>query len=128
MDVVALLITEAQTTLFEEPSEHALDDTAMFAQSTSMFRVAFGNQRLDAPLAKRLTDLRLGIVSLVAKDFLRTATASTTRLFDRGNRINQRNGLLRIVDIRACVDQGQRRALAVGGHMSLRAVFPAVGG
>lgn len=128
MDVVALFVADAKATLFEEPGEHALDNTAMLTQPTSMFRIAFGNQRLDAAITERLANLRFGVVSLVAEDSLRTATASATRLFNRRNRVNQRNGLLRIVDVRACMDQGQRRALSIGGHMPFRPVFPAVGG
>src|SRR6185295_4733731 len=100
----------------------------MLTQASPMFRVAFGNPRLDAPLAKRLANLGFRIVSLVAEDFLWAATASTTWLFDRRDGIDQRNGLLRIMDVRASVDQGQRRAFAIGGHMPLRAVFPAIGG
>ena len=82
-----------------------------------MLGVAFSNQRLDTPRAKRLANLRFCIISLVAKDFLRTATASATRLFDRRDGVDQWDGLLRIVDVRAGVDQGQRRALSIGGHM-----------
>src|SRR6478672_4826883 len=128
MDVVALLIANTKTTLFEQPGEHALDDAAIPTQATPVFRVAFGNQRLDATRAKGLANLRFGIVSLVTEHFLGPATASTARLLDGRDGINQRNGLLRIVDVRGSVDQGQRCAFAIGGHVPFRPVFPAIGG
>jgi len=128
VDVVALLVADAETTLFEQPGEHAFDDTAMLTQSTSVLGIAFGNQGLDAPLSKRPANFRFRIVRLVAECFLRTATASTTRLFDRWDGVDQRDGLLRIMDVRAGVNHGQRRAISIGDQMSFRAVFPAIGG
>ena len=128
MDVVAFLVAESQPTLDEEPEEDAFDHTAMFTQSTAVYRSTFGDERLDAAVAQGLADFVLGVVGPVGKQFVGTATTAAAGALDGRDCVDQRDGLLRVVDVRAGVLDRQRNSLAIADEVPLRAVFAAICG
>ena len=128
MDVVSFFVTYTKTAEFEQPTKDPFDDTAMNAQPTAMFRVSLGDERLDTALAERHTDFVFGVVGAIGERRVRPLAATSTRTFDRWNRVDQRDRGLRIVDVRAGVRDSQRRPLTIAGNMPLRAIFTAIGG
>jgi len=128
VDVVAFFVAHAQAAELEQPSEDAFHDATMFTQSTAMFRVSFGDDRFDAALAQRLADFCLRVVRAVGIDFRGALSSPAARTLNRRDRIDQRQRLLAVMDVRAGVEQRQRDPLAVAHNMPLRAIFAAIGG
>lgn len=128
MDVVAFFVTYTKTAEFEQPTKDPLDDTTMNAQSTAMFRVSLGDERLDAALAQWNTDFVFGVVRTIGECRVGPLTATAARTFDRWDCVDQWDRGLRIVDVRGGVRDGQWRSLAIAGNMPLRAIFAAIGG
>lgn len=125
MDVVAFFVTYAQATELEQPSEDAFRHTAMFTQSTAVFRVSFGDDGFDAAFAQRLADFRLRVVGAVGVDFRGALSSSAAGTLDRRDRIDQGHCLLAVMDVRAGVEERQRDPLAIAHNMPLRAIFAA---
>jgi hypothetical protein len=65
MDPIALLITNPEAPLLEEPFEVAFDHGMMLAQAASVFGVPSRDSRDDPSLPERFADLVFGIVSPV---------------------------------------------------------------
>lgn len=128
MNVVAFFVADTQPSEFEQPRKHALDNAAMFTQSTTSIGVPFGDERLDASCAQGTTDFPLGIVGTIRVGSTGTFASPSTRTLDRRNGIDQGNRLLGVVDICGRVDNGQRRSLTIAGNMPFRAIFAAIGG
>ena len=61
MDSVALLVEYAQSAILEEPRKGGFDDPAVLPGTAAVLRVAPGDQRLDASLAQRATNLCFGV-------------------------------------------------------------------
>ena len=74
MDVSALLITNPESPLLEEPCEDAFDDGTMLAQAASVFGVPSRDPRDDPSLPERFADLILGIISPVCVQGVRPAS------------------------------------------------------
>jgi hypothetical protein len=100
----------------------------MFSQTTAMVGISLCYERSDPSLSKWFTDLGFSVVSSVAKGFVWPLSASTARTLNRWNRIDQRDGLFRVMDVRSGVDDGQREALAIAHNMPFRAIFAAIRG
>jgi hypothetical protein len=128
VDVGAFFVTKSQPTILKQPTEDPFDNAAMYAQATSMFRISLGDERPNAALSQRNADFLLGVVSAIGIGGVGTFAASSAGTFDRGNRVDQRNGLLRVVDVRAGMRDRQRRPLAIAHNMPLRAIFTAIRG
>ena len=128
MDVSALLITNPESPLLEEPCEDAFDDGAMLAQAASVFGVPSRDPRDDPSLPERFADLILGIISPVCVQGVGPASPPAPRPLDGGNGIDQGHGGLGIMNIRAGMDQREWDALAVADDMPFRPVFAAIGG
>jgi hypothetical protein len=128
VNIVAFLVAESQPALDEEPEKYAFDYTAMFAQSTAVFGAAFGDKRFNAAVAQGLADFVFGVVGPIGKQFFGTATTAASGTLNGRDRVNQRDGSLRVVDVRAGVLDRQRNALAIADDVPLRAVFAAIRG
>ena len=87
-----------------------------------MGRVAFGQQRLDAPCPQP-TAMRFRIIAAIPLDALWTATGSARLAAHRRNRCHQRLQLRDIVRVRSGQDRGQGEALCIGDDMMLAARF-----
>ena len=128
MDVFSFFVTYTKSAEFEQPTEDPLDDTAMNAQPTAVFRATLGDERLDAALAQGHADFAFGVVGAIGERRIGPFAATAARTLDRWNRIYERDRGLRIVDVRAGVRDRQRRPLTIAGNMPLRAIFTAIGG
>jgi hypothetical protein len=100
----------------------------MFPQTATMTGVAFCDERFDAALSQRFADFFLGVVRPVAKGFVWTLSSSTAGTFDRWDRVDQRDGLLGVVNVCSRVGHRQRGALAIAHNMPFRAIFAAIRG
>jgi hypothetical protein len=93
-----------------------------------MFRGSFSDDRFDAPLAERPADFCLRVVCAIGINFRGALSSSAAGTFDRRDRVDQRHRLFAVVDVRAGVEERQRRPLAIAHNMPLRAIFAAIGG
>lgn len=128
MDVGAFFITNSEPAILEQPTEDSFDDATMDAQPTAMLRVSLGDERSNAALPQRDADFLLGVVAAIGEGRVGALTTSSPGAFDGRDGIDQRDGLLGIVDVRAGMRDGQRRPLAIAHNMPLRAIFTAIGG
>ncbi len=126
MNVSSLLVSNPQPAVGKEPGECGFDYPSVLAQATAVFGVALGNEWFDASRSQRPADLFLGVVRSIGKEAFRTLARPTARTLDRLNRIDQSDRHHGIVDIRAGVFNGQRRAVAVRDQMALGAVLAAI--
>jgi len=126
MDIITFLIADAQPSLIEQPVKGSLDHVAVLAKPTAVRRVAFGYQRGDIALTKRLANLVFGIVGAIRKYFVWTFAASAARLFDWRDGIDQRNSHFRIVNVGAGMLNRQRGALTVHDQMAFGALLSAI--
>jgi hypothetical protein len=103
----AFFVTNAQSSVFKEPSENPFDNTSMFTQATVMFCVSLRDQRFYAVSTQRLANHALGIVSSICKHLVRTFSTNVIRSLDWQNSANERNGLLGIGNIRGSMQDRQ---------------------
>src|SRR5581483_9752624 len=128
MNIIAFLIADPQPPKLEQPREDAFHDTTMDTQTTAVLSSSLGDEGCDAALPQRLADFRFGVVGRVGIDFVGTFSPSAAGLLDRRDGVDQGERLLRIVDVRAGVENRQRRPLAVTHNMPFRAIFAAIRG
>jgi len=126
VDVIALLVTDPQSAEFKQPSKNTFHNPAMFAQTTAVFRMSLGDQRLNAAPTQRLADFGFGIIGSIRKHFFRSPSASPIRTPDRRHSVDQRDGLLRVVDVGRRVLDRQRDPRAIAGKMPFRPIFAAI--
>ena len=77
MDVIALLITNPESPLLEQPSEDALDNGPMLAQAASVFGIPSRDPGDDSSLPERFADLVFGIVGPVCVQGVGPASPAT---------------------------------------------------
>ena len=123
MNIITFFIPHAQPPLIEQPIEGRFHHVAEFAKAAAVWCVAFGYQRLDATLSKRLADFLLGIVGAIRKHFIRTFARAASRLLDWRNCIDQCESHFRIMDICTGVLYRQRSTLSVHNQMAFRAIL-----
>ncbi len=128
MNIVTFFIPHTQSPLIEQPIKSGFNYVAEFAQTATVFAVAFSDKRFNLALPQGLPNFFLGIIGTIRKCFVRTLARATTRLFDRRNPIDQSDGHFRIMNIGTGVLNGQRGALAVNNQMALRAIFAPIRG
>ena len=92
MDVGASLVADAEATVLVQPGEGALDDPALAAESGSVWRVAFGDERSDAAGAE-LVSVGSGVVAAVGEENLRSASGSSALAPDGRDRVEEREEL-----------------------------------
>ena len=127
MDVGSFLITHAQSPKLIEPSERPLDDPTPSAQSASMFGVALREPRHNPAGTLTAPDC-LRVIATVAQHTIRTMARSPSLALQGWNGINQCEGLLRIVTIRARELDGERNTTTVTNQMTLAAKLGPIGG
>ena len=128
MDVVSLFITNSQSALIEQPIERRFDDIPKPTQAAAVFGVPFGDPRSNATLTKRLTNLLFGIVGSIRQHFVGTPARSASRLSNGPNPIDQRDGQLRIMDVRPRVLDRQRNSAGLDDQMTLTAILAPIRG
>lgn len=126
MNVRTSLETNTEATEVMQPSMRAFDDPAIFAKATAMFGTALGDHRLDTAIAQRLP-MSLGIVTTIGIDHTRSVQWVAAQSANRRNRVDQRQQLRDVIDVRAGQDRGERRAVGVGDDVVLGTGSRAIG-
>lgn len=112
------LETNTEATEVMQPSMRAFHDPAIFAKATAMFGTALGDHRLDTAISQRLP-MSLGVVTTIGVDHTRSVQWVAAQSANRRNRVDQRQQLRDVVDVRAGQDRGERRAVGVGDDVVL---------
>src|SRR5437763_740733 len=128
MDIIPLLVPDAEPALLEQPRERGLDHIAPSAQAAAMFRVSSRDQRPYAALPQRSPNLVLGIICPVSKNTAGSFPGPASGPLDRLDRGHQRHGHVGIMDVGPGVLDRQRCAVAVSQKVTLRTIFPTIGG
>ena len=126
MNVCTALETNTETTEVMQPGMRAFDDPAIFAKAAAMFGTALGDHWLDTAIAQR-APMSLGVVTAIRVDHAAAAMVATQSA-DRRNRVDQRQQLRDVVDVRAGQDRGERRTVGVGDDVVLGTGSRAIGG
>ncbi len=126
MNVRTSLETNTEATEVMQPSMRAFNDPAIFAKAAAVFGTAPGDHRLNTAIAQR-SSMSLGVVSSIGVDHTRSLQRVASQSANRRNRVNQRQQLCDIVDVRAGQDRGKRRAVGVGDDVVLGTGSRAIG-
>ncbi len=110
-----------------QPGMLAFNDPAIFAKAAVVFGTALGDHWLDTAIAQR-SSMSLGVVSTIGIDPTRSVQWVAAQSAHRWNRVNQRQQLRDVVDVRAGQDRGKRRAVGVGDDVVLGTGARAIGG
>ena len=92
-----------------------------------MFGTVLGDHRLDTAIAQR-SSISLRVVSAIGANLTRSVQWAAAQSANRRNRVNQRQQLRDVVDVRAGQDRGKQRAVGVGDDLALGAGSRAIGG
>ncbi len=127
MNVSAALETNTEATEVMRPGMRAFNDPAIFAKAAAVFGTALGDHWLDTAIAQR-SSMSLGVVSTIGIDHTRSVQWVAAQSANRRNRVNQRQQLRDVVDVRAGQDRGKRRAAGVGDDVVLGTGSRPIGG
>ena len=109
MDVRPLVIADAKAAELIQPRKGPLDDPAPPAQPASVRGAAHREPRLDMPRSQP-TPNRRRVVAAIPEHTVWPLSRSTAGAAQRGNRIHQREGFLRVVPIRSSEAHRKRHA------------------
>ena len=127
MDVGPLGIPHAQAATLTQPGKCALHDPPPPAQATPMLGTAHGQQ--GHSVASPETAPNGGrVVAAIPDHTVRSLPRSPPLTMQRGNRIHQRQGFLRVVPVRAGQAHGERYAAPVTNQMALAPALGPIGG
>ena len=126
MDVRPLVIADAEATELIQPSKGPLDDPAPPAQPAPVLGAAHCDQRLDMPRPQPTPNGGC-VVAAIPEHTVRPSSRSPPFAVQRGNRIDQRQGFLRVVPIRAGETHGERHASPVANQMALAPALGPIG-
>lgn len=98
----------------------AFDHPTILAQTTAMLGPALRDHWLDTAIAQG-SPMPLGVVSAISVDHARPLNRVAAQAANRWNRVDQRQQLRNIVDVRASQDRGERCAVGVGDDVVLGA-------
>jgi hypothetical protein len=126
VDVSSLFVANAQAAKLTKPSKGSFNYPSPSAQPTAMFGVSLGQQRLDSANSQA-TPIRISVVATVAYHAIRPITwPSSFSLQDR-DRINECEGLLRIVAIGSGETDSEGNSAPVTNQMTLAAELSPIG-
>jgi hypothetical protein len=120
-------VANAQPPELEQPSKGSFYHPAPSAQPTAVLRVAHREHRYDVAGAQTLPD-RLCIITPVAQHTIGTMAWSPSHSLQGWNRINQGEGLLRVVAIGSRELDCEWNPTTVADQMTLAAKLSSVGG
>jgi hypothetical protein len=126
VNVSAALETNTEATEVMQPGMCALNDPAMFPKATAMFGTAPGDHRFDTAITQRLP-VSLGVVTTIGVDHTRSLQWVAAQAANRWNRVDQRQQLGEVVDVRAGQDRGERGAVGIGDDVVLGTGSRAIG-
>lgn len=126
MNVGTAFETNTEATEVMQPSMRAFNDPAIFSKAAAVFGTTLGNHRFDTTIAQRFS-MSLGVVSAVGVDHTRSLQWVAAQSANRWNRVDQRQQLRDVVDVRVGQDRGKRRAVGIGDDVVLRTGSSAIG-
>ena len=126
MDVGPLVIPDAEAAKLIEPGKRPLHDPPPPAQPTPVLGATHGEQRHDMP-RPQTTPNGGRVVAAIPEHTVRPLSRSPPFAVQRGNRIDQRQGFLRVVPIRAGQTHGERHASPVANQMALAPALGPIG-
>jgi hypothetical protein len=125
MDVCPLLIATSQSPKLVELSKASLHHPPPVPQSTAMIGISLREPRDNATATETAPD-RLGVITTVAQNTIRTMARAPALSLKEWDGINECEGLLRIVAIGACELDGERNTTTVADQMALAAQLRSV--
>ncbi|PFH12701.1 hypothetical protein BX604_7511 [Burkholderia sp. JKS000303] len=105
----------------------AFNDLTIFSESAAVFGPALCDHRLDTSIAQG-SPMSLGVISAISIDHARSLNRVAAQAVNRWNRVDQRQQLRNIVDVRASQDRGEQCAVGVGDKVMLGTGSCAIGG
>jgi len=127
MDVGSLVIAHAQAAKLTEPGKRPLHDPPPPAQSTPVRGATHREPRHDMPRPQP-TPNRRRVVAAIPEHAVRSLLRSPVCAAQRGNRIHQRQGFLRVIPVRAAQAHRKRHAPPVANQMALAPSLGPIGG
>lgn len=125
MNVGAPFVAHSEPAKLVEPSEGAFDYPAVDAKAATMLNPAVVDEGPDVATFQLGSDA-LGVVSLVGKEGVGSATGTATPALDAWNGVYDGDGWYSVVDIGACQADCERNAAAVRDEVPLRAGFRSI--
>ena len=127
VDVGPLVVADAQAAKLTEPGEGAFHDPPPPAQATPMLCAAHGQQGHDVTRPQTAPNGSC-VVAAIPEHTVRPLPRSPPYAMQRRNRIDQRQGFLRVVPIRAGQTHGERHASPIANQMALAPALRPIGG
>jgi hypothetical protein len=125
VDLGAAVVADEQPFELVQPGEGALDDPAVAAEAGAVRLVAVGDLDGDAALAE-LGAARAGVVGAVGEQPVRLAARRAGPATDRGDPVEQRDELARVVAVAAGQRPGEGNAGAIDQKVMLGAISGSV--
>ena len=126
MDVGPLVITDAQTAKLIEPGKRPLHGPPPPAQAAPVLGATHSDQRLDMPHPQPTPNGGC-VVAAIPEHTVWPPSWSPPFAVQRGNRIDQRQGFLRVVPIRGGETHGERHASPVANQVALAPALGPIG-
>ncbi|VWC35631.1 transposase Tn3 family protein [Burkholderia lata] len=101
-----------------QPDMRAFYDPAIFSKAAAVFSAASGDHRLDTANAQRRS-MWLGVVTAIGVDHARPLQLVASQSANRRNRIDQRQQLRDVVDLRTGQDCGERGTAGISDNVTL---------
>ncbi len=125
MDVVTAFAADAEAAELMEPADRAFDDPTIGAQSTPMWRSAFGKHRLHSS-PSQLSAVRFRVVSSVSLNAVWSATRTAPLSLHGRYGVDQGHQLSHVMPIGAGQRCGQGNAVGVCHQVMFTAGFAAI--
>ena len=126
MDIGPLVIADAQAAKLAQPRERPLHDPAPPAEATPVRRAALRDKRENPTGSQSVADRRR-VVAAITQHAGWTTARSASFALQRGNRIDQGQGFLRVVPVSSGQAHGERDALSITDQMPFAPSLGAVG-
>ena len=126
MDVGPFVVADAEASKLIEPGKRPLHDPAPPARAAPVRRAALRDKRENPTGSQSMADRRR-VVAAITEHAGWTTPRSAAFALQWGNRIDQRQGFLRVVPIRAGQAHGERDALSITDQMPFASTLGAVG-
>jgi hypothetical protein len=121
------VVADAEASELIEPGKRPLHDPAPPTEATPVRRAALRDKRENPTGSQSVADRRR-VVAAITEHAGWTTARSASFALQRGNRIDQGQGFLRVVPICAGQTQGERHASAVANQMALAPALGPIGG
>lgn len=118
MTVSTALETNTEPTEVMQSGMRAFNDPAIISQAAVVLGTALDVHRLDTATAQR-SSMSLGVVTAIGVDHTRSLYWVIAQSANRRNRVDQRQQLRDVVDVRSGQDRGEREAVGVGDDVVL---------